>query len=184
MLNNKPSIITAILLDTETTGTSNNDQIIEYAHTLFQVNTESGEIVNILDQYSALQEPTVPINPFAQAVHGLSLELLRGHALDLAHIKKNLRNAQFVLAHNVSFDKRFVSKLIPAAERMDWRCSMRVVDWLAQGIASRKMEDIIQFYQIRAEARHRAADDVRCTLEALQQSCVLSGKPHLWSLLK
>lgn len=184
MSTNKKSIVTAILLDTETTGTSNNDQVIEYAHTLFQVNMESGELVDVLDKYSALQEPTVEINPFSQAVHGLGISDLRGHSLNLTHIEKNLRYAQFVLAHNVGFDKRFVSKLIPGAERMNWRCSMRSVDWLAQGIASRKMEDIIRFYKIRATARHRAADDVHCTLEALQQLCVLSGKPHLLSLLK
>lgn len=181
MPTNKTTI--ALLLDTETTGTSRNDQIIEYAHTLFRVDAMTGEIVEVLDQYSAFQEPTVPINPFAQQVHGISLDQLRGQALDVAHIESNLRYAQLVLAHNVGFDKRFVSAVVPNAAIMNWRCTMRSIDWLAQGVTSRKMEDIIRFYGISALTRHRAADDVRCTLEAIQKVCVKSGRPHLWALL-
>ena len=179
----KKNLITALLLDTETTGTSHQDQIIEYAHTFFLADKETGKIIEVLDEYTALQEPTVPINPFAQQVHGLGLEQLRGHALDLSYIEKSLSDAQLILAHNVGFDKRFVSAMITSAASKEWRCTMRSVDWLAQGIASRKMEDIIRFYNISAQARHRAADDVRCTLSAIQQRCTLTGKPHLWQLL-
>lgn len=87
------------------------------------------------------------------------------------------------IAHNVGFDKRFVSAVVPSAATMQWRCTMRHIDWLSQGIRSRKMEDIIRFYGIKAQARHRASDDVRCTLEAIQQACVMSGKPHLLCLI-
>ena len=177
------NFVTVLLLDTETTGTSHQDQIIEYAHTLFLADKNTGQVIKVLDEYSALREPTVPITPFAQRVHGLGMDQLIGQALDLGHIEKSLTEAQLLLAHNVSFDKRFVSSMISSATSKEWRCTMRSVDWLSQGIASRKMEDIIRFYNIEAQARHRAADDVRCTLTAIQQRCVLTGKPHLWQLL-
>lgn len=181
-MHSKKTVI-ALLMDTETTGTSHQDQIIEYAHVLFKIDVITGKIVTVLDEYCALQEPTVSIHPFAQRVHGISLNQLRGQMLDLTHIEKCMQQAQLLLAHNVGFDKRFISKIIPSAVDMHWRCTMRQIDWLSQGVRSRKIADIIQFYGIEAQARHRAADDVRCTLEAIQKVCVISGQPHLLRLL-
>lgn len=177
------NLVKALLLDTETTGTSHQDQIIEYAHILFLADKNTGNIVEILDEYTDLQEPTVAIKPFAQQVHGLSIDKLIGHTLDLYHIEKSLSEAQLLLAHNVGFDKRFISSIVSSARSKEWRCTMRAIDWLSQGVASRKMEDIIRFYNIDAQSRHRAADDVRCTLTAIQQRCIFTGKPHLWRLL-
>lgn len=124
----KKNFITVLLLDTETTGTSHQDQIIEYAHTLFLADKNTGQIIKVLDEYAALREPTVPINPFAQRVHGLGMDQLLGQALDLPHIEKSLAEAQLLLAHNVSFDKRFVSSIISSATSKEWRCTMRSVD--------------------------------------------------------
>lgn len=51
-MHSKKTVI-ALLIDTETTGTSHQDQIIEYAHSLFKIDVLTGQLVDVLDEYCA-----------------------------------------------------------------------------------------------------------------------------------
>ncbi len=72
----------ASFLDVETTGFSPRaDEIVELAIVLFEFNYADGTITEVVDSYSGLREPSVPIHPGASRVHGLTIDDLRGECL-------------------------------------------------------------------------------------------------------
>lgn len=90
-----------IAFDLETTGTNtNNDQIVQIAYGYYN----NGELKNTVTK---LFKPTIPINPGAEKVHGISMEKLRNEPLfitDAANIREIFSNADGFMGYNVGFD--------------------------------------------------------------------------------
>lgn len=95
-------------LDTETTGLNQatGDKIIEIA--LLSYNLESRELT---DRYVTRIDPDRPIDPSAQAVHGISYDMLMGcpkweDVVDEVHSRIEMSN--LLVAHNFAFDGPFI----------------------------------------------------------------------------
>ena len=63
-------------LDTETTGLTSNDEVIEFAIVLFRYDVSRRKL-RVIDRYRGLREPSCAIAPGAEAVHGISLDQVR-----------------------------------------------------------------------------------------------------------
>src|ERR1035437_5817749 len=158
----------AAVVDVETTGWSaRTDEIVEIGVVLFSFDGASGEIAGPVDSYSSLREPRIGIHPAAREVHGLSLEMLKGHALDEERLRGLFNRAEFLVAHNAPFDRGFVTRLFPYAGEKPWLCSMRSVDWLAQGCPGRSLELLRSHFCLEDRGHHRAAADAALTLTLL-----------------
>ena len=57
-----------LIVDTETTGLTRQDQIVEFAGLLVQ---KVGSRLCEVEQYQGLREPDCPMHPMAMAAHGL-----------------------------------------------------------------------------------------------------------------
>ena len=58
----KNPIQKAAIIDVETTGLSAGDEVVELTAILFSFNRDTGEKVEILDEYSGLREPGCAIS--------------------------------------------------------------------------------------------------------------------------
>lgn len=111
-----------LILDTETTGITAKDQVIELAYITCGelvrnfVNGFSCLVLNNFDQlytadcrmYNERFKPTVPINPHAYKVHGISmLKLLNCRPSSEAVIPADVK---YLVGHNISFDHRMLNK--------------------------------------------------------------------------
>lgn len=171
-------------IDVETTGLNPpRDQIVELAIALFAYKRDTGEIVKVLDEYSGLREPTCPISPEALAVHRITGQMVRGKHLDHARIEAMIGKANFLVAHNASFDRGFVTGLFPLAGSKQWICSMNGINWTAKGFRSKSLQNLLYDHGIRPNEAHRADDDVRSALELLGRSNQV-GRPYLSELLQ
>ena len=149
-------------IDVETTGLSAfSDEIVELALVLFRYDQDG--IKEIVESYSGLREPLCEISLGAQRVHGLSMEALAGQRLDLPRIKEMIEKADFLLAHNASFDKGFVRRIFPETRTKRWYCSMTGVRWSG----GRGLQDLLAGHGILPDQAHRALDDVEGLLSLL-----------------
>lgn len=94
-----------VVFDTETTGGSSHDEICQIA----AVEYVRGELARTLALYVC---PTCEMNPWAEGVHGLSLEFLSEHGVAPEDAMRRFfefvgENALLV-AHNAKFDLRML----------------------------------------------------------------------------
>lgn len=120
----------AVILDSETTGFSKNDEVIDLALISFQ----TGQV--IFQEYFI---PEVKINPFAERVHKLTIpKLINLGAKQLKHYQPTfdlLFNSEYdIIAYNAGFDKRLIEQSIARHLVMsykmesfskEWRCAMK-----------------------------------------------------------
>lgn len=116
----------ALVLDTETTGLDAADQVIEIA-----VIDKNGLV--LLD---TRLRPSVPINPEAQGIHGISAERLvdAPNWLDIAPRLRQVLEGRQVIAFNADFDSRLLQQTAQAYGDDYW--AWKVVEHCAMGIAA------------------------------------------------
>jgi DNA polymerase-3 subunit epsilon len=96
-------------LDIETTGLdqSTGHRIIEVALLSYDLHTRE-----LVDRYVQRIDPERPIDPKAQAVHGISYAELAGQPKWEAiapHLARRLAGCDYVIIHNRQFDEPFVT---------------------------------------------------------------------------
>lgn len=181
---NQPNIGTAAIIDVETTGLNPaTEEIIEFAILLFSFERTSGKIMEILDEYVGMREPSCPISPGAYKVHHISKQALQGQSLNQSKITAIMQTAEFYIAHNAQFDSSFVRRLFPIAAAKPWLCSMTGINWYRKGFHSRGLQNLLTYHQIEAGLAHRADADVRACLQLLSHTNN-DGMTYFWELLQ
>ena len=117
-----------LLIDTETTGLSKTDEVIEISLSLYEVNIENNSTEKIAF-YTGRRCPSVQINPRAQKVHKISISDLIGKDFDHEKVNSLLDNADILIAHNAAFDARMLEPIYPNIKKLHWRCTLKQWPW-------------------------------------------------------
>lgn len=174
-----------LLADCETSGPdANKHRAVEVAllKVVFDRRPSEGyRILGAIDGYTGLQDPGPhPVNPISMRIHGLGLEDLRGQHLNTLELERVLYGASAVIAHNASFDRRFMSKAIPGLLALKWVCTYQGLSWKRFGFQSANLKALAKFYDLPLP-KHRACGDV-VTLYHLLDQVLPSGKTVLGEL--
>jgi len=173
----------ACIVDTETTGFfPANDDLIELGLVLFEFDSITGEVGDILVEFSGLHDPGREIPYGATQAHGMTWDDVRGHQLDHSQVRAIFASAAILIAHNARFDRGFVTKLYPEVAHSEWRCSMDGIPWRTKGFASKGLQQLLSRHGLLVETAHRALDDARNTLRLLSHR-QLDGRTYLVDLL-
>jgi exodeoxyribonuclease X len=89
------------VIDTETTGTEDTDQLVEIA----SVDWSDGDLGNPMQ---SLVKPSIQIPPEASAIHHITDDMVQD-APGAAEAMKMFADAPIFAAHNARFDRRFVT---------------------------------------------------------------------------
>ena len=171
------SSLSFVVVDVETTGGRPDfgDRITEIA----AVTVRDGAIVDV---YETLVNPERSIPPFITRLTNISWEMVRDKSpfRDVCeHVLRVLDGHVFV-AHNASFDWRFVSAEVARASGRELTgrrlCTVRLARRLLPQLRSRSLDWVARHYgvEIEPQMRHRAAGDAiataRCMLRLLEDA--------------
>lgn len=147
-------------IDVETTGMSaDRSEVIELGVMLGEY--ENGRIIRVADEYCEFQEPFFSIPSTITRITGIGDQMVSGKSLDLDRVYSILERSDGIVAHNATFDRGFVSKLIPETLDMDWYCSVRQIRWKDYGFENGKLQQLLSAHRIDVANAHRALDDAR-----------------------
>lgn len=146
------------LVDCETTSDADDAEVIQLA--VQRVYCDFASVIRTDAPRVWLREPSVPITAEATAVHGLTIDDVRGFSIDAQALELELVDVTWLIAHNAAFDAPKVARLYPAMmEGRAWACSYRDIDWTARGYASAKLQYLLQDHtQCRYDAHDAGAD--------------------------
>lgn len=172
----------AILLDTETTCLDPDEgSIIELALCPVWFD-QRARIVEIGLVQDWLEDPLRPLPGEIEKLTGLTDADLAGQRIDDNAVLEHLTSAQLIVAHNASFDCRWVEKRFPTLPPARWACSLTDIDWQAHGIEARKLGGLLAEVAGYFNRRHRADNDV-AALVALLASNLPSGRTAFSEML-
>jgi DNA polymerase III subunit epsilon len=163
-----------VCLDTESTGLGDRDEPCE----ITVLNGRDGTIM-----FDSLIKPTVPIGDGARQIHGITAEMVADKPT-MAGVYGALFYAiggKVALCYNAAFDRRMISngcianRIPNLASTSHWQCLMEEYSRY-RGLLSRyggykwaRLEEACWEMGIDVNGTHRAADDVRLTLELLRK---------------
>jgi len=157
----------AIIIDTETTGLTNIDEFIEITAALVEFDPQGK--LNVIDLYTGLREPNVDINPKAQEVHNINFKMIKDKEIDYQRLYTLFDEADFLVAHNASFDRRFILKEFKDLKDKVWLCSMNGISWRKRGFNSKGLQNLLQEHNINTKQAHRSEADVMALIKLLNQ---------------
>jgi len=164
-----------IVLDFETTGLRNEDQIIEIGYVWIQ----NGEI---RAERSSLINPGKPISSRITQITGIDTEMVTdapGIHEVIEGFAKFLRG-KMIVAHNASFDVRFLNNALRRAnlERVDqYVCTMRMFRGYKRELGietpGAKLSDLTSYFGLHNDRAHRALEDAQVTSKAFLDMCTV-----------
>ncbi len=158
-----------LIVDCETTGLEDHDEIIELALVQFKFNRDSGEVVSIEEKYCGLRAPTLPIGTAAQAVHNINFSELIGKTIDENKVRQLVGSSKYLIAHNARFDRGFIERLLSPLPESSWLCTLYDIDWDELGVESKSLDAIANRFGIQPIVSHRALPDALTLLAVLNK---------------
>lgn len=161
--------VTLGILDTETTGLDpERDEVVEVAVTLLAINC-SGELYDIEEPRSWLEQPSRPLEPKVMQVTGLTDADLVGQRFDVGAIDALLKRCHVLVSHNAKFDRAFLASRFGNLVDKPWGCTVSDMDWLGHGLGGRSLGHLLYEGGYFYEA-HRAGPD------SWALACLLAGR--------
>ena len=153
-----------IVIDFETTGLKPGFRPVEIAWLEFD------DEFNILESVSSLINPQIEIERGAQAVHGISQEMVQdAPTLDEfiagVHGDPFRRSEVLVVAHNAKFDFPIIAPFCGLATRL---CTLELAWVIYPEAPNHKLNTLANFCAIDKVPNHRALDDIETCFALLQ----------------
>ena len=173
----------AIILDVETTGLDQaSDEIIELGMLKFSYGSD-GRIYRVVDTFSALRQPSIPIPAEITRLTGITADMVAGKSIVADEVDEFIADAVLIIAHNAGFDRPFCERSWGSFSGKHWACSSNEVDWRGRGHAGTRLGYLLGDYRLFHDG-HRALEDCRAVLEILARPLPPATEPPLKTLLE
>lgn len=171
-----------LVIDLETTGLDyERDEVIELGMAKFAYSAED-TIAGVLADFHGFQQPSRPIPMEVSRLTGITDEIVAGHAIDANAVTAFVDDANFIVAHNAAFDRRFAERCWPIFATKPWVCSMAEIDWKSYGFGSARLPYLLVENGLFHVA-HRAVEDCQAVVRLLSLPLPNTNLTALRSLL-
>ncbi len=170
-----------IVLDVETTGLNPGaDEIIELGMIKFEFSAD-GRIFRVVDRFTGLREPAIPVPTEIIALTGITPELLHGRTIRSEDVSAFLAETVIIIAHNAAFDRPFCERAWPDFVSKHWACSSTEVAWRSHGRSGSRLAYLLNEVGYFTDG-HRAMNDCEAVLTVLGHGPI-DGGTYLGELL-
>ncbi len=108
--------------------------------------------------------------------------MVSGHRIDPDEISAFAADAVIIVAHNASFDRKFVERYWSVFDRKNWACSATEVEWRKLGFDGSRLGYLLA--GVGLQQAHRAIDDCRALIEILSSDVPKLGRSAFSLLLE
>lgn len=163
------------IIDTETTGLK-NAKAVEVA--FVEICPETLEIEN---SWESLIDPEIPIEPGAQAIHGITAEMV-ADAPTIEEYVSVILGGRFeepctVVAHNAKFDVPFYAPILNIKQSF---CTLQMVrQMFPREVSNHKLGTMREHLELEGGPAHRAMGDVLTVHQMLRKLLPSTGKTLL-----
>ncbi|MCC6138651.1 MAG: DNA polymerase III subunit epsilon [Bdellovibrionaceae bacterium] len=180
---NKDKVKIGCTIDVETTGlSSESDSVIEVGICKFKFNTTTGEVLTIIEELSALQDPGRPLSDEITILTGITDDMVYDQAIDWSAVDMILKDCDVIIAHNAKFDRPFIDQKSEVSSKKLWACSCQQIDWFTKGLTSAKLE-LLNIYHGFFVDSHRALEDATALLYLLSFNDKTTSKTYLSEMI-
>jgi len=191
---NEADISTSAVVDVESTGLNKLlDEVVEVAARKFLYNKKENVYLKPLDAFNQFSEPSAKHrHKFAYDetetkemsseeiyekfpityLTGIYWKDLEGQSIDYAELRRFLEPADSLIAHNMDYDAKMLSKYIDLKDK-PFYCTSRGINWYDRGYPNGKQEiltiDVADF----SYSAHRAITDVDALLHLIFKADLL-----------
>jgi len=159
--------VLVLIVDTETTGTSfNDDAIVEFSGLKVECERTSGQVLRVVEVYSSLDDPKRAIPPSSTDIHGITDAMVKNQSISSERVSELCRDVALVIAHNAAFDRPFLERRLPLFKELAFACSHLQIPWSQEGFSGSKLEYLVAQCGYFYEA-HRSEVDCRALLRVL-----------------
>ena len=172
-----------LFVDVETTGLDpERDEIIELAMVPFTYAAD-GRIFSTGEPFQSLREPECLISEEITAITGIDHSMVAGKVIEPHTVAEFIAGADLIVAHNASFDRRFLERFCPDFVHKPWACSNSQISWRSEGFEGTRLAYLVAgagfFYD-----RHRALNDCYAAIELLATRLPRSNELAMSKLLE
>lgn len=171
-----------IVIDVETTGLDTaRDEVIELAMVKFAYSADD-QILGVIDVFQSFRQPSRPIPPAIVELTRITDAMVEGCAIEAEAVVHFADEANIIIAHSASFDRKFAERSWPVFAQKPWACTATEVDWKGYGFGGAKLEQLLSRFGLFYNA-HRAIDDCNALVSLLGQLVPAASAPVLTVLL-
>ena len=172
-----------LFIDVETTGLRpDSDDIIELAMVPFDYDRLTGQVLEVFEPFSALNDPGRSIPRAVVELTGITDDDVRGQSIDRTEMARVVNESDLLIAHNAGFDRPFVERFDDVFAAKPWACTVADINWAAEGVRGAKLDYLAMSYGFFFQS-HRASEDCIAAVSLLAQPLPRSGVPALANLL-
>ncbi|MRN38570.1 3'-5' exonuclease [Neisseria sp. N95_16] len=153
-------------IDTETTGVTDNDDILQIA--AIKIDPDTWDIT---ERFVSLVKPRAPITPAAELIHGISYEMVKNaprieDVLNSSRLKVLIDEADIVFGHNISFDLRFIGPELFHDKKVLDTLRLTRVAWPL--LKSHRLQSLVQHLGLPSRPAHDALGDIESCVDVLK----------------
>lgn len=165
-----------LVCDTETTGTDENDKVVEVGW------VEIDENFNIIQEVQSLIDPERFISPESSGVHNLVYDDVKDSPTieeyfsldDPSCYGSKITDPVVLIGHRISFDHRFVGPYMPNI--VQELCTLRWVRRLYPDAGNHKLSTMIYALDLpRSSGAHRVMGDIMTAFHLVKHICERTG---------
>jgi len=148
-----------IVFDTETTGLNANE------HTIIEIAAVKMKGLEIIDKWTDLIDPQIPIGPKTTEITGITNEMLQGkETLDIVLRRfKEFAGDAILVAHNAEFDLGFISACAKRVGMEPWTNpildTLPLARMMYKGMKNYRLGTLAKRFNVELINAHRALDD-------------------------